>query len=261
MRASAGATRWQMALTSATAHFGDQASNSHTDSRRAVPPNTGVRGHRVDIARAAMPKFVLIDHSLKDLGGHTAHTPITYWQRRAGRLATCAGNPPPLRAADRPASRLASACAIHSRVTRHTLDTQAQLNARPPGASADRWGARANGGRRHAHGSRHGARDCASSSSSNLSAVVIWYSLRPPRNRLIRPPAFLARSGVGLDSDWHLQFILACLGANPTTPHRHSRGGGTRFVRSLGQSGPQRLHFYCTTEQLTAQYRRLGSSP
>jgi hypothetical protein len=64
-----------------------------------------------------------------------------------------------------------------------------------------------------------------------------------------------------LDCDWHLQFHFGVFhGREPDYPAQATAAEAVRrsFAESLRQSGPQRLHFYCTTEQLTVQYRRLG---
>ncbi len=213
-----------------------------------------------------MPKFVLIDHSLKDLGGH--HYPYAYsvlaaaqhagWQPVLAthrRFAQQAGLPPDWRV---------HALYTHESYSRHTLDTQAQLKARPPGDTPGHW-------RRARHwwatrmrmrlASRF-ARDCAQLFKIEPvgpgDAVFVATTSELDLSGLT---AFLGRSGAGLDCDWHLQFHFGVFhGREPDYPAQATAEEAVRrsFLRSLSQSGAQRLHFYCTTEQLTAQYRRLG---
>ncbi len=71
---------------------------------------------------------------------------------------------------------------------------------------------------------------------------------------------FLGRTGTGLDCEWHLQFHFGVFrGREPDYDAQPGAAAAMRssVVHSLEQSGKQRLHFYCTTEQLTAQYQRL----
>ncbi|HEV7432509.1 MAG TPA: hypothetical protein VGN77_05655, partial [Steroidobacteraceae bacterium] len=88
-----------------------------------------------------MPKFVLIDHSLKDLGGH--HYPYAYnvlaAAQRAGwrpvlvthrRFAQQAALPPEWRV---------HALFGHESYSRYTLDTQSHLAARAPSPLQQSW--------------------------------------------------------------------------------------------------------------------------
>ena len=72
---------------------------------------------------------------------------------------------------------------------------------------------------------------------------------------------FLRSSGIGLDCDWHLQFHFGIFhGREPDYGAQHAAAEAMRdsLAGALRQSGQQRLHFHCTTEQLTTQYQSLG---
>ncbi len=213
-----------------------------------------------------MPKFVLIDHSLKDLGGH--HYPYAYSVLAAAQHA---GWQPVLATHRRfaqhsalPAEWRVHALYTHESYSRHTLDTQAQLNARPPGGSPARWQAARQwwAMRMRQRLASRFARDCARLFELEpLGRGDLVFMATTSELDLSGLTAFLGRSGVGLESDWHLQFHFGVFhGREPDYPAQAIAVEAVRhsFVSSLSQSGPQRLHFYCTTEQLTAQYRRLG---
>ncbi len=216
-----------------------------------------------------MPKFLLIDHSLKDLGGH--HYPYAYSVLAAAHLA---GWQPVLvthrsfvqRSALPPEWRV-HALFRHESYSRYTLDTQATLTARknqPNFAGWQRlrdwWSARG-----RARLEDQFARDCDRLSVleplDRQDQVFIATTSELDLSGLTK---FLGRSSVGLDCDWHLQFHFGVFrGREPDYDSQPRAAAAMRssFARSLAQSGKQRLHFYCTTEQLTAQYQRLGVAP
>ena len=213
-----------------------------------------------------MAKFVLIDHSLKDLGGH--HYPYAYnvlaAARRAGwqpvlvthrRFAQQAALPPEWRV---------HALYAHESYSRYTLDTQAQLTTPAPGASKTRWHRTRQwwGARVRERLATRFARDCARlfelEPVGRGDQVFIATTSELDLSGLT---AFLGRSAVGLDCDWHLQFHFGLFqGREPDYAAQVGAAAAMRssIAKSLSQSGKQRLHFYCTTEQLTSQYRRLG---
>lgn len=213
-----------------------------------------------------MPKFLLIDHSLKDLGGH--HYPYAYSVLAA---AYQAGLQPVLvthrsflqRSALPPEWRV-HALFHHESYSRYTLDTQATLTARKNQTIIagwqrvrDWWSARA-----RARLEDQFARDCdrlfALEALDRLDQVFIATTSELDLSGLTK---FLGQSGAGLDCDWHLQFHFGVFrGREPDYDSQPGAAAAMRssFARSLAQSGKQRLHFYCTTEQLTVQYQRLG---
>ena len=213
-----------------------------------------------------MPKFVLIDHSLKDLGGH--HYP--YAQSVLG-AAQRAGWQPVLvthrqfrRRSALPAEWQVHALYSHKSYSRFTLDTQAQLTAKAPGTrpSPARWLQQWWAGRMRARLMRRFAGDTAR--LFELESIgpgdQIFFATMSELD-LSGLSAFLGRHDVGLDCDWHLQFHFGVFrGREPDYATQEAAAMAMRasFARALGQSGRQRLHFYCTTEQLTVQYQRLG---
>ena len=213
-----------------------------------------------------MPKFVLIDHSLKDLGGH--HYPYAYNVLAAARLA---GWQPVLATHRRfrqqsalPAAWRVHALYAHESYSRYALDTQAQPAVTPAGAVKRRWPgmrqwwvARV----RERHATRF-AQDCARLFELEpISRGDLVFVATTSELDLAGLTAFLGRSGVGLECDWHLQFHFGVFqGREPDYAAQESAAAAMRasFSRAISQSGKQRLHFYCTTEQLTTQYQRLG---
>ena len=211
-----------------------------------------------------MPKFILIDQSLRDLGGHHypyAHTVLTAAQR-AGWQPVLAVNRNFRQRAALPMEWRVHSLYAHESYSRHTLDTQA-LAAQRPGAAARRpvlvrwW-------RAHMRRQRavHFARDCARLFAQEPVARgdVVFLATMSELD-LWGLCAFLKRSGIGLDCDWHLQFHFGIFhGREPDYAAQRAAAQAMRdsLEGALRQSGAQRLHFHCTTEQLTTQYQSLG---
>jgi hypothetical protein len=213
-----------------------------------------------------MPKFVLIDHSLKDLGGH--HYPYAYnvlaAAQRAGWQPVLVTHRNFTQHSALPPDWRVHAIYAHPSYSRYTLDTQAQLALPGPDASkrrrwrAPRWWASLARRRR----ARQFAQGCAR--LFELEPVArgdLVFIATTSELDLAGLSRFLHRSGTGLDCDWHLQFHFGVFqGREPDYALQGDAAAKMRasFLDSLERCGRQRLHFYCTTEQLTVQYQRLG---
>jgi hypothetical protein len=213
-----------------------------------------------------MPKFVLIDHSLKDLGGH--HYPYAYSVLAAAQRA---GWQPVLATHRRFAQQDAlppewrvHALYAHESYSRYTLDTQAQLTARAAGARQGHWQRTRRwwAARVRTRLATRFALDCAKLFELEpVGRDDLVFIATTSELDLWGLAAFLGRSGVGLDCHWHLQFHFGVYqGREPDYPSQEGAAAQMRasFTKSLSHSENRRLHFYCTTEQLTRQYRRLA---
>lgn len=213
-----------------------------------------------------MPKFVLIDHSLKDLGGH--HYPYAYnilaAAQRSGWQPVLATHRRFAQQSALPADWRIHALYAHESYSRYTLDTQAQLGAAAPDTASRQWprlrawwtaAARRRLAARFAH-------DCARLFALEpIARGDQVFVATTSELDLLGLTAFLGRSGVGLDCNWHLQFHFGVFqGREPDYATQASAAAAMRtsLAEALSQTGKQRLHFYCTTEQLTTQYQRLG---
>ncbi len=213
-----------------------------------------------------MPKFVLIDHSLKDLGGH--HYPYAYnvlaaaqrngWQPVLAthrRFAQQSALPPQWRV---------HALYTHESYSRYTLDTQAQLTASALGAVHRRWSGVGHwwAARARARLAARFARDCARLFALEpVGRGDQVFIATTSELDLLGLADFLGHSGADLDCDWHLQFHFGVFqGREPDYAAQQGAAAAMRasFATALARAGGQRLRFYCTTEQLTAQYQRLG---
>jgi len=218
-------------------------------------------------------KFVLIDHSLQDLGGH--HFPYAYSVLHAAQQA---GWQPELVTHRRFKERSAlpdqwpvHALFRHESYSRFTLDTQAQ---RPDTGStvATRWWQRLSA--RRAAGARtrlsHAfADDCA----------LLWSrtSIGPGDLVFVATTSELDLAGLGLFLErgiadptiqWHLQFHFGLfVGREPDYPAQLATLVPLRTAfsqaleRARGTCRDSPLKFWCTTPQLTEQYRRLEVAP
>jgi hypothetical protein len=213
-----------------------------------------------------MAKFVLIDHSLKDLGGH--HYPYAYNVLAAAQRC---GWQPVLVTHRRFAQQSAlpqqwrvHALYTHESYSRHTLDTQAQPTASPLGGVHRRWNRARHwwAARARERLAARFAQDCARLFA--LEPVARGdqvFVATTSELDLLGLADFLGHSGVDLECDWHLQFHFGVFqGREPDYAAQQSAAAAMRasFAMALRQAGRQRLRFYCTTEQLTAQYQRLG---
>jgi hypothetical protein len=207
-----------------------------------------------------MPKFVLIDHSLKDLGGH--HYPYAYNVLAAAQLN---GWQPVLvthrqfaRQSALPAQWRVHALFRHESYSRYTLDTQAHLSAIPAAAAYRRWWATR--ARRRLAASF--ARDCAR--LFELEVVGrgdLVFVATTSELDLSGLTDYLGRPEVRLDCDWHLQFHFGVFrGREPDYAAQESAATAMRdsIAAALEKVAGRSLHFYCTTEQLTGQYQRLA---
>ena len=213
-----------------------------------------------------MPKFVLIDHSLRDLGGH--HYPYAYSVLAAAQRA---GWQPVLVTHRRfeqtsalPAAWRVHALYSHESYSRYTLDTQAHLTAKPLDARSGpiqrlrQWWTE----RSRARLAARFARDTESlfARESVGPGDQIFFATMSELD-LSGLTAFLGYHDPGLDCYWQLQFHFGVFrGREPDYAGQEAAAQIMRrsFIKALGQSGRPDLRFYCTTEQLTAQYRRLG---
>lgn len=216
-----------------------------------------------------MSKFLLIDHSLTDLGGH--HYPYAYnvlvAAQRAGWQPVLVTHRRFCQQSALPPSWRVHALYGDKSYSRYTLDTQAQPASRLGEPTSRRW-PRLRGwwaGRVRARHVRRFAADCARLFElESLSRDDQVFFATSSELDLAGLCAFLAGSPVGLDCDWHLQFHFGVFeGREPDYPLQLSAAAAARrsFAGSLRRAGRRRLHFYCTTEQLSVQYRSLGVAP
>ena len=158
-----------------------------------------------------MPKFILIDQSLRDLGGHHypyAHTVLSAAQR-AGWQPVLAVNRSFRERAALPVAWRVHSLYAHESYSRHTLDTQALAaqnpatgRAAPRPAFARWWRARMRSRR-----AAHFARDCARLFElETLAPGDVVFLATMSELDLWGLGAFLKSSGIGMDCDWHLQF-------------------------------------------------------
>ncbi len=211
-------------------------------------------------------KFVLIDHSLRNLGGH--HYPYAYSVLQAAQRA---GWQPVLvthrKFRERqalPADWQVMASFDHPSYSRHTLDTQAQSAGRPrrlvPGwwlKLAALWGECARTRLIAAF-----AANCGDMiQRAGLSAGDLIFFATTSELDLAGLSSFLTSSRVGLDLSWHLQFHFGVFwGREPDYAAQGAAAGRMRTALSVALQplAAWNLQCYCTTEQLSAQYRRLG---
>jgi len=213
-----------------------------------------------------MPKFILIDQSLRDLGGHHypyAHTVLSAAQR-AGWQPVLAVNRRFRQRAALPVPWRVHSLYAHESYSRHTLDTQALAAAQFAHAAAASHRALAGWWRARLRRRRAAdfARDCARLFALEpLARGDVVFLATMSELDLWGLSAFLKGSGIGLDCDWHLQFHFGVFhGREPDYGAQHDAAQAMRdsLAGALRQSGAQRLHFHCTTEQLAAQYQSLG---
>ena len=213
-----------------------------------------------------MPKFILIDQSLRDLGGH--HYPyaqtVLAAAERAGWQPVLAVHRSFGQRAALPAPWRVHALYAHESYSRHTLDTQARLtNSTQAGTGAWRRGPRhwwrSFLRRRRA---AHFARDCARLFGLEpLERGDLVFLATMSELDLWGLASFLRQSAAGANCHWHLQFHFGVYYGRE--PDYDAQAEAARAMRdslagALRLAGAQRLSLHCTTEQLTIQYRRLG---
>lgn len=205
-------------------------------------------------------RFVLIDHSLQNLGGH--HYPYAYSVLQAAQRA---GWQPVLATHRRfrdhaalPADWQILPVFRNPSYSRYSLNTQSSSR----GASS-RWRGlstwlAARGRARH---SAAFAADCAalltaiSPGAGDLLFVGTCSELD-----LLGLSQLLQRDAAARALDWHLQFHFGVFrGREPDYAAQEAAAAPMRamFAAALQPLAAARIHCYCTTEQLTAQYDRL----
>jgi len=213
-----------------------------------------------------MPKFILIDQSLRDLGGH--HYP---YAQSVLAAAADAGWQPVLAVhrsfAERaalPASWRVHALFAHESYSRHTLDTQARLT----GGTDAAGGARRRGPRHwwrawlRRRRAAHFARDCGVLFGREpLERGDLVFLATMSELDLWGLAAFLRGSAPAVRAKWHLQFHFGVYYGRE--PDYAAQAGAAQAMRAslagaLRLAGELPLHLHCTTEALTQQYRSLG---
>ncbi len=210
-----------------------------------------------------MRKFVLIDHSLKDVGGHHYSYAREFLAaaRRAGFEPVLATN---RRFRERGAFQDAATVLPlfrHESYTPLTFDMQAfrpgvqRANGRP-GLGA-RWRAY-----RRARLARAFARDCGSLFGRiRLTAGDQVFLATASEIDLAGLSAFLRAHRAFPAVDWHVQFHFGIFqGRDPDYAAQTAAEHALREIFRSALAGLEDLSLrcYCTTEALTAQYRRLG---
>jgi hypothetical protein len=210
-----------------------------------------------------MPKFVLIDHSLKDVGGHHFSYAREFLAaaRRAGFEVVLATH-----RRFREAEALARDCTVlpvfrNESYSPLTFDMQAyrpgvQRAGRGVGLAAA-WR-----GYRRARLARAFARDCRTLFEQVvLEAGDQVFLATASEIDLTGLGAFLRSRAADPDVAWHVQFHFGIFQGRD--PDYDAQGGAEQALREIFQAAlagleDRRLHCYCTTEPLRAQYARLG---
>lgn len=211
-----------------------------------------------------MKKFILIDHSLKDLGGHyyTYASCVLPAAQRAGFQ--------PVLATHRDFSDFAAlppAWRAHAIFRRKSYSQRTPGNGRHSGVwhlwakARGAWHARER--ERVAAGF---AADCATLFEQvRLEAGDHVFIATASEVDLEGLAIFLRTSGATyLDVTWHLQFHLGIFrGRDPDYANQVTERDAMRtvFLNALQRVPEHRLHLYCTTPQLAAQYQLLGVAP
>lgn len=211
-------------------------------------------------------KFVLIDHSLRNLGGH--HYPYAFGvlqaAQRAGWQPVLVTNRKFRECQALPADWQVIAIFDHPSYSRHALDTQAQLTSQPrrllPGWLLKLTALR--GERARTRLIATFAANCREMiQRAGLNAGDLIFFATTSELDLAGLSSFLASSRTGLDLSWHLQFHFGVFyGREPDYAAQRAAAGRMRTALSaaLQPLAAWNLQCYCTTEQLSAQYRRLG---
>ena len=210
-----------------------------------------------------MRKFVLIDHSLKDVGGHHYSYAREFLAaaRRAGFEPVLATN-----RRFRECDAFADAATVlplfrNESYTPLTFDMQAfrpgvQRAIRRPGLGA-RWRSY-----RRARLARAFERDCRMLFEQvRLGTGDQVFLATASEIDLAGLGAFLRAQRAFPEVDWHVQFHFGIFqGRDPDYDTQSAAEETLRGVFRAALSGLEglRLHCYCTTEPLSVQYRRLG---
>ena len=208
-----------------------------------------------------MKKFLVIDHSMKDLGGHyyTYASCVLPAAERAGFQPVLAMHREFRDFAALPAKWQSQAVFRHKSYSQRTLDTGSANGAFSSWWSKTRrlWRAR-----ERLRFAESFAEDCAallgkvslaegdhvffaSASEVDLEGLAIFLQAAPARYRKVH---------------WHLQFHLGIFeGRDPDYAEQRSSRECMRdiFLNALRRVPEHPIHLYCTTRELTAQYQFL----
>jgi len=210
-------------------------------------------------------KFVLIDHSMRDLGGHyyTYASCVLPAAERAGFQPVLAMNREFRDFAALPPSWQSYA------VFRHKSYSQRTPGSRNARGALSRWWARTRQKWRTRARERYSdsfAEDCAtllpqigltegdhvffaSASELDVEGLVRFLEGAPAEYR---------------DVQWHLQIHLGIFeGRDPDYPRQQASRDFMReiFLHALSRVPNHHIHLYCTTRELTAQYQYLDVAP
>lgn len=210
-------------------------------------------------------KFVLIDHSMKDLGGHyyTYASCVLPAAERAGFQPVLAMHREFRDFAALPANWQSHAVFRHKSYSQRTLDTGDSRGAFSGWWVRTRRKWRARERQRFAgsfaedcaallHEVRPAAGDhvfFASASEVDLEGLATFLQDAPAEYRRVH---------------WHLQFHLGIFeGRDPDYPAQQASRDFMRelFLHALGRVPHHHIHLYCTTRELTAQYQFLDVAP
>lgn len=210
-------------------------------------------------------KFVLIDHSMKDLGGHyyTYASCVLPAAERAGFQPVLAMHREFRDFAALPPSWQSHAVFRHKSYSQRTLDTGNSNSALSSWWARTRHKWRARERQRYADSF---AEDCAtllervrptegdhvffaSASEMDLEGLATFLQAAPAEYRRVH---------------WHLQIHLGIFeGRDPDYPEQQASGDFMReiFLHALARVPHHHIHLYCTTRELTAQYQFLDVAP
>lgn len=220
-----------------------------------------------------MPKFVLIDHSLKDLGGHyyTYASCVLPAAERAGYQVVLAVNREFRDFAALPRSWGAHAIYKRKSHSHRTIEAGGH-RAGTLGALTSWWiqMRKALRARERERIAKSFAEDCAALFERVPLAAGDHVFIATASEldvgglaRFLQSRSMPGTANYG-DVDWHLQFHLGPFkGREPDYPAQDAAREAMRevFVEALARVPGHRIHLYCTNEQLTAQYERLLAAP
>jgi hypothetical protein len=209
-----------------------------------------------------MQKFVLVDHSLKDLGGHyyTYASCVLAAAERAGFQPMLATHRDFHEFDALPRTWTAHAVFRDKSHSHRMLDAAA-----PPRGILAQWWERMRSVRRAREGLR-----IATGFAADCVSLFERVTLRPGDHVFLATASELDLDGLTRflqsaspdyrDVDWHLQFHLGVFeGREPDYPAQSTRRQAMRtaFAQALQRVPEHRIRLYCTTEQLTTQFQAL----
>ena len=216
-----------------------------------------------------MRKLVLIDHSLQDLRGH--HFPYAASVMQAATaaqlevvLATHRHFSAPRELADRVPVHALFPAPTYSM---HSLDTQSlRRSADPLGRAGLLTWWRSLGARRARARRRASFAQAAAQLFARVPLVdgdIVFFTTASELD-LAGLADYVAASASPARVQWHLQFHFGVFhGREPQYPSQTSAADAMRtsLSGSLERLTGKALHFWCTTDNLTAQYNSLGVAP